>query len=275
VLAVVRAAQGGELAEDEILSVRRALLAAVERAHSDHTWDSLDPDVRESLLACMVEEDPCGPPGEPAKLAAELLDLRRVTGRQAAAREVLEAITERLTSGRPQPRVLIVATAEALFDEGQRDKAFQLLHADYARMQIEYGEDDPRTRPALHNLAAAHYAAARAIDGQPESAPLYKTAITLYEKLLDARVKALPGDSEKVIATRKQYAQLLADCYRYPDAITQGEILLDEQNAARGPDHRETLTARDNLARWRNLSTSVMHRVAGFTGWWPPCSGAG
>jgi DNA-binding transcriptional MerR regulator len=25
----------------------------------------------------------------------------------------------------------------------------------------------------------------------------------------------------------------------------------------------------------RNLSTSMRHRFAGFTGWWPPCSGAG
>ena len=145
VLHVVRTAQGRELTPETISVVRRAVLAAVEEAHTDHTWDSLDLDVRESLLSCVVEEDPGALAVVPAKLTAELFDLRRATGRDAASAELLEAITERLASGQAYPRVLTVATAEALFDAGRLDKAFQLLDDDYTRLQAQYGEDDART----------------------------------------------------------------------------------------------------------------------------------
>ena len=191
--------------------------------------------MRESLLSCVVEGDPGTLAVVPAKLTAELFDLRRATGRDAAAGELLDAITQRLSSGQAYPRVLTVATAEALFDAGRLDKAFQLLRDDYTRLQAQYGEDDARTRPALHNLAAAYAAAAQAIRGQPESAPLYQTALTLYQELLDARVKAVPVDREQVIVTRGQYAQLLAECYHYQEALTQYQILLREQHAARRP----------------------------------------
>ena len=251
VLHVVRTAQGRELTPETVRAVRRAVLAAVEEAHSDPTWENLGPDVRESLLSCVVEEDPGTLAVVPAKLTAELFDLRRATGRDAAAGELLEAITERLGSGQAYPRVLTVATAEALFDAGRLDKAFQLLHDDYTRLQAQYGEDDARTRPALHNLAAAYAAAARAISGQPQSAPLYQTALTLYQKLLNAREKAVPVDREQVIVTRDQYAQLLVDCYHHQEALTQYQILLREQHAARGPDHPDTLRARANLASCR------------------------
>jgi hypothetical protein len=208
--------------------------------------------VRESLLASVVEDDPRTPAEVlPPTLAAELLTLRRVTGRDAATTAFLSALTDRLTSGRRHPRVLTVAVAEALFDQGQADKAFQLLHDDYTSLQAEYGEDDPRTWPALHNLAAAYAAAAQAWHGQPQSAPLYQTAIDLYGKLLTARLTTLPAGLEQVILTRAQYAQLLADCYHYQQAITQGELLLEEQKASRGPDHLDTLATRHNLARWR------------------------
>ncbi len=184
-LHAVRAAQARELTPATIRTVRQALLAAVENAHADHSWDDLDQDVRESLLTSVVEDDPRTPADAlPPALAAELLTLRRVTGRDAATTAFLAALTERLTSGRPHPRVLTVATAEALFDQGQADKAFQLLHDDYTNLQAEYGEDHPRTRPALHNLAAAYAASAQALRGQPQSAPLYQTAIALYNKLL-------------------------------------------------------------------------------------------
>ena len=250
VLDVVRTAQGRELTPETVCAVRQAVLAAVKEAHSDHTWENLDPDVRESLLSCVVEGDP-GTLAAPAKLTVELFDLRRATGRDAAAGELLDAITERLSSGQAYSRVLTVATAEALFDAGRLDKAFHLLRDDYARLQAQYGEDDARTRPALHNLAAAYATAARAIRGQPESAPLYQIAIDLYQKLLDARVKAVPVESERVIVTRDQYAQLLADFYHYHEALIEYQILLREQLAARGPDHRDTLATRNKLAYCR------------------------
>ena len=264
VLHVVRTAQGRELTPETVCAVRRALLAAVEEAHADHTWDSLDPDVRESLLGCVVEEDLGTAAVVPAELTAELFDLRRATGRDAASGELLEVITERLASGQAYPRVLTVATAEALFDAGRLDKAFQLLHEDYTRLQVQYGEDDARTRPALHNLAAAYAAAAGAIRGQPQSVPLYQTALTLYQKLLNARVKAVPVDVEQVIVTRDQYAQLLADCYHYREALTQYQTLLREQHTARGPDHPDTRITRGHLASCRGEAGDPAGAVAAY-----------
>jgi hypothetical protein len=47
-----------------------------------------------------------------------------------------------------------------------------------------------------------------------------------------------------------------------------------------GRGHHVTFFSDDTVGRsptappWRNLSTSMRHRVAGFTGRWPPCSGA-
>jgi hypothetical protein len=264
VMDVVRTAQGRELTPETVRAVRRAVLAAVEEAHGDHTWENLDPDVRESLLSCVVEEDPGTLAVVPAKLTAELFDLRRATGRDAAAGELLDTITQRLSSGQAHPRVLTVATAEALFDAGRLDKAFQLLHDDYTRLQAQYGEDDARTRPALHNLAAAYAAAARAIRGQPQSASLYKTALTLYQKLLNAREKEVRVDREQVIVTRDQYAQLLAECYHYQEALTQYQILLREQHAARGPDHPDTLLTRGNLAYCRAEAGDPAGAAAGL-----------
>jgi hypothetical protein len=262
VLHVVRTARDRELTPETVRAVRTAVLAAVEEAHSDHTWEGLDPDVRESLLVCVVEGDPGTAEVIPAKLTAELFDLRRATGRDAAAGELLEAITERLASGHAYPRVLTVATAEALFDAGRLDKALHLLNDDYTRLQAQYGEGNARTRPALHNLAAAYAAAAGALRGQPQSAPLYQTALTLYQKLLDARVKAVPVDREQVIVTRDQYAQLLAEYYLYPEALTQYQILFREQHAVRGPEHPDTLVTRNNLSFCRGQAGDLAGAAA-------------
>ena len=59
------------------------------------------------------------------------------------------------------------------------------------------------------------------------------------------------ADREQVIVTRGQYGQLLAECYLYQEALTQYQILLREQHAARGPDHPDTLVTRANLAHCR------------------------
>jgi hypothetical protein len=264
-LDAVRAVQDSELTPGTIRAIRRALLAAVQTAHTDHSWDDLDQDVRECLLASLVEDDRNTPAEAlPAALAAELLTLRRVTGREAATTAFLAALTDRLANGQHYPRVLIVATAEARFDQWQLEKAFRLLHDDYTSLQAEYGEDNPRTWPALHNLAAAYAAAAQALHGQPESAPLYQGAITLYDTLLTARLTALPAGLEQVILTRAQYAQLLADCYRYEQAITEGEILLGEQAGSRGPEHLDTLATRSRLAFWRRVAGDPAAAVAAY-----------
>ena len=66
VLHAARAAQDRELTPATIRAVRQALLAAVQTAHADHSWDDLDQDVRESLLASVVEDDPRYPGRDPA-----------------------------------------------------------------------------------------------------------------------------------------------------------------------------------------------------------------
>ena len=254
-----------------IRAAREALLSAVVAAHADHSWDDLDWDVRESLLVSVVEKDPDASlvDAAHAELAAELFALRRATGRDATTGELLAAVTDQLAAQLAPPGVLIVATAEALFDAGRQDKAFQLLGDEYARLQRQFGDADTRTLSALHTLAAAYAAAAAAAHGRPEAGPLYQEALTLYKKLLDHRLTALQAAASEellahrlgvldpdhprmlVISTRDQCARLLAACYRYNEAIAQSRILVGEQRSALGPDHPDTLYTRGNLARWR------------------------
>jgi hypothetical protein len=265
VLRIVRAALDRELTPTSIGAVQRALLAAVVTAHADHTWDDLALDVRESLLDSVIAEDAqafWGPAHD--DLAAELFTLRRATGRDAADAELLEAIARRLAGGQVPAGVLTVATAEALFDAGRQDQALQLLQDEHSRLLQEHGEDDTRALSALRNLAAAYAAAARAVQGQPEAQPLYRTALNLYEELLRLRERLLPADREQVIATRKEYAQLLADCYLYSQALSQGEILLNEQRTVFGADHQDTLLTRRDLAYWQGQAGNQAAAVAGL-----------
>jgi hypothetical protein len=274
-LQACRAAQAQEL---NPAVIRGALRSAVVAARADHSWDDLDWDVRESLLASVVEEDPGAFTVDAAhgELAAELFNLRRATGRDATTRELLAAVTERLATSLAPPGVLTVATAEALFDAGEQDKALHLFDEEFARLQRELGESDTRTLSALHNLAAAHAAAADAVRGRPEAGPLYQAALILYRKLLDHRIKALPangrtaaglrgrGPAELVISTRDQYARLLAACYLYQEAIAQGQVLLGEQRSTLGRDHPDTLGTRNNLARWRGEAGDLAGAARGF-----------
>ena len=123
-LQVCRAEQAREDAA-VLRTAREALVSAVVAAHDDHSWDDLDWDVRESLLATVVEKDPDASTMDAARgeLAAELFGLRRATGRDATTRELLAAVTHRLAAGQAPPGVLTVATAEALFDAGLQDES--------------------------------------------------------------------------------------------------------------------------------------------------------
>jgi tetratricopeptide (TPR) repeat protein len=260
-LDVTRAVRARELTEAAQDAVRVHLLEHVERAHTDQSWADLAPDIQESLLACALEPDlaTASPP-----LVAELFDLRRSTGRAATDAGVLDTITARLATSQPSLRVLVVATAEALFDAGRIQDALSLLHDDLDRARHRYGQDDPRTRPALHNLAAAYAAAAHAVRGHPEAGPRYEEALTRYAQLLAARVSTKPPDLLPVIRTRTEYAELLAECYRFRDAITQGETLLAEQDATIGPEAVGTLHTRAQLAYWRAESGDAAGAAAAF-----------
>jgi hypothetical protein len=250
--------------------VRARLVATIRAARTDRTWDDLDLDVRESLLTALIDPDhPPTPQGDkaaatpagaavPPELIAELFTIRRLTGRTAAGDSLLEAVADRLATGQTPSTVLVVATAEALFDAGRRDHTLTVLHTDYQRLCEKYGDGHPATLPALHNLAAAYAGTARALHGQPQAAPVYEHALQLYRRLLSAREAALsPYGTDhaarlpRLAATRWQYARLLADCYHYLDAITQATTLLTEHRELHGPDHPDTLATRGNLARWR------------------------
>jgi len=187
-LQACRAAQARELTPAVIRAARGALLSAVVAARASHSWDGLDWDVRESLLASVVEEDPDASTMDAAhgELAAELFSLRRATGRDATTRELLAAVTDRLATGLAPPGVLTVATAEALFDAAQH-RAFQLLSEEFARLQHQLGESDTRTLSALHNLAAAQAAAADAMRGRRRTSGVGRSGHASYDGTKRAR----------------------------------------------------------------------------------------
>jgi hypothetical protein len=252
-LHAAQAAQGRELTPTAMRAVRDTLRAATMAAHADRTWAGLDADVRESLLASIIEGDPELPAGDAAadELTAELFALRRATGRQAARADLLATIADRLATGKAPSGVLTLTTAEALFDAGQRARALRLLHAEYDRLLQERGKTDSLTLSALHNLAAAYAALAASITGRPEAAQMYQRALDLYRVLLALRESVLPAQRELEMSTRRAYARLLAACYRYRDAIDQAEILLGEQRAFLPPADPAILLTRSDLARWR------------------------
>jgi tetratricopeptide (TPR) repeat protein len=266
-LHAAEAARGRELTPTAQRAVRDTLRAAVVTAHGDHTWAGLDADVRESLLASIIDGDPQLPAENAAadELTAELFAMRRATGRQAAQTDLLATIAERLATEKAPSGVLTLTTAEALFDAGQQDRALRLLHAEYDRLLRERGETDSLALSALHNLAAAYTALATAIAGQPEAAPLYQIALDLFRKLLALRESLLPAQRTLEMSTRSDYAQLLAARSRYRDAIDQAEILLGEQRDFLSPADPGILVTRSYLALWQGQAGDLAAAVAAYT----------
>ena len=284
---IARSEQARHLTTTACAEARTQVITAIRALRTDCTWDDLDLDVRESLLNCLIDLDlspgrPQTTPNEgadtaradtevPPELIAELFTLWRLSGRTDASTRLLGAVADRLTTGQTSSMVLAVATAEALFDAGHLDQALNVLHADYQRLHDEHGPDHPATLAALHNLAAAYAGAARARHGQPQAAPLCEHALGLYRMLLAARESALPRHGPgraihlpRLLTTRQQYAQLLAACYHYPQAVTQATTLVDEQRELHGPDHPDTLSTRGNLARWRGFAGDPAGAVTTF-----------
>jgi len=255
-----------------IRAAREALLSAKVTAHADHSWDDLDWDVRESLLASVVGKDPDAPlmDAAHAELAAELFTLRRATGRDATTRELLAAITDRLAAQRAPAGVLIVATAEALFDAGLQDKAFQLLGDEFARLQGEFGDDDTQTLSALHNLAAAYGAAAAAAHGHPKAEPLYQTGLTLYNKLLDHRVTAYEKLLDRrVTALEAAAAGKLVIFYSGPIRRAAGRLLPLPGGHRAGPSPFGRAAFRSWLRRSRHPAHPSQPRLLARSGWGP------
>ncbi|MCY0906427.1 tetratricopeptide repeat protein [Arthrobacter sp. H14-L1] len=241
-----------ELTSDRQRQILAAIAAYVDAAHNNDSWTALLSDVCESLLNALTAEDVrrLGFDPNPA-WQAELIRIRRVTGRIAAEEATLVQLEERLRTGTPSA-VLVVATAEALLDAGHTQRALDVLQAELDRLSAKYGIGAAATLPALANLAAAWAVVARKHQGYPGAQELFEHAIGLYRRLLQGRVSHLPKGDVRILNTRRTVAQLLADAYRFAEAIDEARRCVQEMKShpEYGPDHPDTLTTRRHVAYW-------------------------
>ena len=172
----------------------QSLTAWVTAAHESEAWVKVPAFVAESVLTALTLQPPVGVGDPDPAWTAELLRLRLATGRQAADEATMSAMEERLRTG-SHSAVLVVATAEALFDAGHTQRAFDVLHNELYRVTGGYGDGAPATFPALQNVAIVWAALARYRSGQPEAAVLFQQAISRYRQLLAGRKEHhKPGD---------------------------------------------------------------------------------
>jgi hypothetical protein len=241
-----------ELSPDKKQNVLACMAGHIRAAKAQDVWSAMPSDVCESILAALTGEDAIRNGIEPDPAwTAELIRIRRVTGRTALDEAVLARLEKRLRTGLPSA-VLIVATAEALFDAGHTQRALDLLQGELDRLVAKYGEGSPATFPVLGNLAAAWAALARKRRGQSDAPWLFDTAIDYYRKIRQGQVAHRPAGHERIIKARGALAQVLADAYKYADAIHEGQTCIQEMKAHKdyGPDQPGTLAERGRHARW-------------------------
>ena len=229
----------------------QSLAAWVAADHQSEAWVQVPTFVAESVLTALTSHRPNGVGDPDPAWTAELLRLRRVTGRQAADEATLSALEERLRTGSPSA-LLVVATAEALFDAGHTQRALDVLHDELYRVTVSYGDGHPTTFPALQNLAIGWAALAHYHSGQPEASAMFQQAISRYRQLLAGREQHHKPDDRRISDTRWALAKLLADHYQYREAIDEGQHAVQEMRRCTdyGPDHPDTLVTRGNLAGW-------------------------
>ncbi|WP_146187363.1 hypothetical protein, partial [Arthrobacter sp. HMWF013] len=112
-----------EVTPDREAAFLARIVSDVERSQRDGSWETLPPDVSANILAALatcVEF--------PTAWAAELMCIRRLTGRDTSDESLLRSLEERLRTGAPATK-LTVATAEALFDAGEELRAINILEA--------------------------------------------------------------------------------------------------------------------------------------------------
>jgi predicted component of type VI protein secretion system len=252
-------AMPAELTPDRQRQILNAIGAWVDAAHNDHSWSDLPPSVRESLLTALTADNAqhLGFELMPA-WQAELMRLRRVTGRIAIEEASLVQLEERLRTGIPST-LLVVATAEALLDAGHNQRALDVLQAELDRLSAKHGTGAAPTLPALANLAAARAEMARRRQGHPEARALFDHAIALYRELLQGRLKHLARTNVRILNTRHALATLLADAYRFAEAADEAGTCVQEMknHPNYGPDHPETLGTRSDLASWTGQAGDV------------------
>jgi hypothetical protein len=241
------AAYTDRLTDDEEGAVLAHLSRAVTAARDDGRWQAWDPGLAESILTALVAGS--GTDVVDPDHLAELARLRRLTGRTNANNDLISQLTVRLSQPAPPPK-LIVATVEGLLDAGHEQHALDVAWAEYDRLSAKYGSDAAATIPALDNLAAVSAEIARRHSGQPDAAPLFESAVDLYERLLHIRVRHNPASDRRIPDTELSLAHLQADYYHYPVAVAHSRNAASRYRAILGADHPDTLTTRGWIGTW-------------------------
>lgn len=247
----------GQLTDDQEEAVLDELSARVAAARSDGNWASFDPGIAEDLLEALIRGNGID---DERDTMADLIRLRRLTGREAASEGLLEAIHSRVSKGRVSTPLLL-ATTEALHDAGRDRQALELLEQRLEDAERECGEDSSATIAPLSNLVAYWVLLAKRRHGQPGGIDLCDHAISLCQRLIALRIQYLPFDDRRIPDTRIRLADLYGYRNRPRDAAVQLELVVTAYRKLLGPDHPQTLTSRNNLARAYELTGDVGRAV--------------
>jgi tetratricopeptide (TPR) repeat protein len=218
--------------EDSPAAVRCYSRAALE-ARATGRWQLLPLDLQEAVLTTLlaaggtVEQVQ----DERIQLTVELALTRQRTGRAESARHLAETLRDYQRTGRLSG-IAVATCAEVLFDLDERQAARDVLRAEYDRLAAdpEHGPDAPETLVALNNLAGVYHAA-----GELEP------AVEVLREVLDRRTRVLGRTHAHTRAARCELAQALAEWYHFPQAVEQYEELYDDNVAALGRRHSETI----------------------------------
>ncbi|WIG18774.1 tetratricopeptide repeat protein [Kocuria rosea] len=234
---------------------RQVLTTATDHiaaARAIKAWENVIYSVRESILAALNSQQSNETGFElEADLVAELMQMRRLTARPAADPMTLSVLEERLRTGTSSIR-LRISVAEALLEAGHTERSLTVLRDELDRVTAKWGKDVPQTFLALTNLAAAWATKARINRGHPQAGSYFDTAIALYQRLLTGQSRHTPAGDDRIFRTRSILAQLLADAFRYSEAVWQIQICIHEMEAhpGYGPDCLDTLIARSDHGNW-------------------------
>ena len=234
----------------------------VQESQSAEMWSEYPARLRESILVTLLAaSESLGPltveSFERDRWQAERLRLRTATGRGLSADE-LAAIEKRLADGVPST-LLVVATAEALFDAGHIERAQAVLEHELHRLEEKYGSDDRAVILPLQSIAVFYAAQYHAGNTRESRALYYRLAAETYVRLLDLMVKKLEPTDRRIPDTRYKFAQLLASGFNFSAAVLQASQAITEMNRCPeyGPDAPDTLTRRNNIAAWTGEAGDV------------------
>lgn len=239
-----------ELSDDQEEAILNELSNHVTTVRHDGSWAAYDLRGAEDVLAALIRGN--GSDNEQLA-AADLMRLRRATGRQAASLSVLDAIygatvgldTSRFGSGVEAP--LIRAAIDGYYDVGEDRRAGELLQQRHTTCEHESGPGGVEAIAAA-NDALLHWAAIVERDqGHPGRQEREHHVTSLSETLLrtleEGRV-----DDQRVPDTRIRLANSYSRGNRPQDAAAQLELAIDEYSDLFSPYDPRTLALRDQLA---------------------------